>query len=296
MLKKIAIPTSPWFTRSNFSLTRAVGDTISPFSGKHRSQEYDSVYWHGTASLPPMNRTQTVEWQSFLLELTGTRNYFLFTDPDAKAPRGGYDGNTLDSDVRVNSGSQVTSVTLSFSASTITAGTAIFDGLIVGDFFTVSGGLNEENNGTHKITTRTSDTVVVVDSILVTESSTASCKVRQNIKGSTALSLEASSNTATGTILKGDYLAVYDGQTTSTNPVQLVMATENATKTTQSGSPDHYSVAIQPKLRADFSDGDILGFSTLYNRSRFRLMQNVIEWDANHLSMYGISFDFIEVI
>lgn len=268
--------------------------SASPFSGKQRTQEYDSTFWQGQVSLPPMKRSQAAEWQSFFLNLEGNRNYFLFTDPDAKTPRGTYSGGYLFGDARVNSGSQVTSVTLSFSGSTLTAGTAIFDGLVAGDFITVSGAENEDNNGTYKITTKTSDTVVVVDVDFVTESSTASCKVRQNVKGSTALSIEAASGSATGTIKAGDYLAVYDGTSVSDNPIQLVMATEDATVTTNGGR-DHYSIKIQPKLRQDLGTNAV-GFSSSYNKSRFRLAGPITEWDANHNSNYGFTFDFVEVV
>ena len=201
----------------------------SPFSGVQRTQEYDAVHWTGRVSLPPMRRSDAVEWQSFFLDLEGFKNYFLFRDPDCTTPQGTYSGNFFSGETRIDSGSQVSSVTLSFSGGTITAGTAIFDGIVVGDFFTVSGALKEDNNGTFKVITKTSSTVVVVDQALTTESSTASCKVRQNIKGSTALSLEAQTNSATGTIKKGDYLAIYDGADLTSNPIQLVMATEDAT-------------------------------------------------------------------
>lgn len=293
MPKTITIPTTPGFTDSSFSLYRAVAIAASPFSGKQRTQEYDAVFWQGRASLPPMNRAQASNWQAFFLNLEGNKNYFLFGDPDAKAPQGTYSGDYLTGDTRVNSGSQVASVTLSFSNRTITAGSAIFDGLVAGDFITVSGAQNEDNNGTYKITSKTSDTVLVTDVDFVTESSTASCKVRQNVKGSTALSIEASSNSAAGTIKAGDYLAVYDG-TALDNPIQLVMATEDATVTTNAGK-DHYSIKIQPKLRQDLGTNAV-GFSSSYNKSRFRMAVNIAEWDANLASLYGMTFEFTEVV
>jgi len=296
--KLVTMPTTPWFIASNFRLQRAVGMTASPYTGKQRTQEFDRVSWEGDVTLPPMTREQAIEWQVFLLECVGVKNVFNFIDPDGKTPRGTYDGNYLAGEIRMDSGSNVNSVTLSFAASgsTITAGTAIFDGLVAGDFFTVSGADNELNNGTHKITTKTSDTVVAVDSTLAQEANTASCKVRQNIKGSEALSLAASSNTATGTIKKGDYLSLYSGASALSPRVQLVMATADASPTTQSGSPDHYSVPIQPKLRSDLTDTHFVGFSSAYNQSRFRLTDNLTGWSANHLSLYGITLGFAEVI
>jgi hypothetical protein len=293
--KQIDIPTNVGFTNSNFKLVRAVSVAASPFSGKYRTQEYDMVYWTGNVSLPPMRRADAVEWQAFFLDLVGTRNYFLFNDPDSKVPRGTNSGGYLFGEVRVNSGVQVTSVTLSFSGSTITAGTAIFDGLVAGEYITVSGANNEDNNGTFKITTKTSNTVVVVDHNLTTEAGTTACKVRQNVKGSTALTLEASSDSATGTIKKGDYLAIYDGSTTSSNPIQLVMATADVSPQVLSGR-DSYNIPIQPKLRQAITAGTVIGFSSSYNKSKFRLTNPVVEWDANNVSTYGLSFEFIEVI
>lgn len=297
MPRIITMPSAPNFSRSTFTLNRAVSNTVSPFTGATRTQEYDFAGWSSTVSLPPLRRDVAAQWQSFLLNLKGSSNYFLFNDPDAKTPRGTYNTNNLASDIRINSGSQVTSVTLSFSGSTITAGTAIFDGLVAGDFFFVEGATNADNNGTHKIVTKTSDTVVVTGTVLTTESSTASCTVKQNVKGAEALSLDASTNTGTGTILQGDYLAIYDGTSlSSNNPVQLVMVTEDATVTTQSGSPDHFSLQIQPKLRADFTNNYVAGFSSTYNKSRFRLSETPVEWSANNNSVFGISFTCAEVI
>ena len=294
MPKTITIPTTPGFINSSFSLFRAVAMSASPFSGKQRTQEYDSTFWQGQVSLPPMKRSQAALWQSFFLNLEGNKNYFLFGDPDAKTPQGTYNGNYLHGETRVDSGSQVNSVTLTFSGNTITAGSSIFDGLVIGDFITVSGATNEDNNGTHKVTSISSNTALATDADFVTESSTASCKVRQNVKGSTALSLQASSNSATGTIKAGDYLAIYDGTGTGDSPIQLVMATEDATRSTQSGK-DHYSVKIQPKLRQDLG-ANLVGFSSSYNKSQFRLAGPITEWDANHNSNYGFTFEFVEVV
>lgn len=294
MAKTIAIPTTPGFTDSNFSLYRAVAISASPFSGKQRTQEFDAVFWQGRVTLPPMNRAQASNWQSFFLNLEGNKNYFLFGDPDAKSPQGTYNGGYFLGEARLNSGSPVNSVTLSFSGNTITSPSSIFAATVIGDFITVSGATNEANNGTFKITSIASNTNIAVDADLVTESSTASCKVRQNVKGSTGLSLQAHSSSPTGTIKAGDYLALYDGNTVSDNPIQLVMATEDATVTTQSGN-NHYSVRVQPKLRQDLGT-NVVGFSSQTNKSRFRLASPVVEWDANLTSLYGITFEFVEVV
>ena len=289
MAKLIDMPTSPNFVRSNFSLFRTIGMTVSPYTGKTKTQEFDGVFWNAEVSLPPMRRDQAVNWQSFLLNLKGQINHFKFTDPDALTNTGTYSTAFLTSELRTNN----TSVQLSFSGSTITAGSSTFSSTKVGDFIVVTGATNEENNGTHKVTTVTSATVVVVDSDLTTESNTASCKVRSNVKGATGLNLLASTNSATGTIKKGDYLQIQYSASSTSKPAQLVMVTEDATLTTDSGK-DFYGVQIQPKLRSDLATGHYVVFTN--PKGTFRLTTNEVNWNADNISNYGISFSCIEVI
>lgn len=289
MAKLIDMPTSPNFVRSNFSLFRTIGMTVSPYTGKTKTQEFDGVFWNAEVSLPPMRRDQAVNWQSFLLNLKGQINHFKFTDPDALTNTGTYSTAFLTSELRTNN----TSVQLSFSGSTITAGSSTFSSTKVGDFIVVTGATNEENNGTHKVTTVTSATVVVVDSDLTTESNTASCKVQSNVKGATGLNLLASTNSATGTIKKGDYLQIQSSASSTSKPAQLVMVTEDATLTTDSGK-DFYGVQIQPKLRSDLATGHYVVFTN--PKGTFRLTTNEVNWNADNISNYGISFSCIEVI
>ena len=283
------MPTTPNFVTSNFTLVRTVGTTVSPFTGKTKTQEFDGVYWVAEVSLPPMRRSQAVEWQSFLLELNATVNHFKFADPDALTNTGTYTTPHLISQKRVNNAS----VALTFSGSTLTAGASTFANAIVGDFIVVTGAVNEENNGTHKILSKTNaNTIVVTDSAFTSESNTSSCKVRTNVKGATGLSLKASSTSATGTINKGDYLSIQSAANTTGIPAQLVMATQDATFT--DASTDQYSVAIQPKLRSDLALDHYVVFTN--PKGTFRLISNEVSWSADRISNYGISFSCIEVI
>jgi len=284
----ITMPTTPNFVRSNFSLFRAIGQTASPFTGKQLTQEYDAVYWTADVTLPAMNRTQAKEWQSFLLQLKGTTNHFKFADPDALTNTGTFNTTHLLSDKRVDNTNVALTVT---NGNTFTAGASTFGSAVVGDFIHVTGLANEENNGTHKITTKTSATVVVVDSVLTNVSSTSGCKVQQNVKGATGLSLDTTSS-FTGTIKKGDYLGITAGTATTENPVQLVMVVEDATKT--DASPDRYSVQIEPKLRSDLADNKFVIFQN--PKGLFRLQDNTVDWHADRASLYGISFSCIEVV
>lgn len=288
MARLITMPTTPNFVRSNFSLYRAIGQTASPFTGKQLTQEYDAVYWTADVTLPAMNRTQAKEWQSFLLQLKGTTNHFKFADPDALTNTGTFNTTHLLGDKRVNNTNVALEVT---NGNTFEAGANTFGSAVVGDFIHVTGMANEENNGTHKITTKTSATVVVVDSVLTNVSSTSGCKVQQNVKGATGLSLDTTSS-FTGTIKKGDYLGITAGTATTANPVQLVMVVEDATKT--DASPDRYSVQIEPKLRSDLADNKYVIFQN--PKGLFRLQANTVDWDADRASLYGISFSCIEVV
>ena len=288
MARLIPMPTTPNFVRSNFSLYRAIGQTASPFTGKQLTQEYDAVYWTADVTLPAMNRTQAKEWQSFLLQLKGTTNHFKFADPDALTNTGTFNTTHLLGDKRVNNTNVALTVT---NTDTFTAGASTFGSAIVGDFIHVTGMANEENNGTHKITAKNSATEVEVDSVLTNVSSTSGCKVQQNVKGATGLSLDTTSS-FTGTIKKGDYLGITAGTATTANPVQLVMVVEDATLT--DASPDRYSVQIEPKLRSDLADNKFVIFQN--PKGLFRLQANTVDWDADRASLYGISFSCIEVV
>ena len=95
MAKEITMPTTPNFLSSEFSLVRTIGNSISPFTGQQKVQEFDNVFWQAQVTLPPMNRTTAVNWQSFLSRLKGTTNVFQFADPDALPNPGPYDASDL---------------------------------------------------------------------------------------------------------------------------------------------------------------------------------------------------------
>jgi len=282
------MPTTPNFSRSSFSLFRAIGQTASPFTGKQQTQEYDAVYWTADVTLPRMNRTQAKEWQSFLLQLKGTTNHFKFADPDALTNTGTFNTTHLIGENRVANTNVALTVT---NANTFTAGASTFANAIEGDFIHVTGLANEENNGTHKIATKTSATVVVVDSTLTNVSSTNSCKVQMNVKGATGLNL-ITSGSYTGTIKKGDYLGVLGAASATADPVQLVMVVEDAVVT--DASPDQFSVQTEPKLRSTLASGHYVLFQA--PKGKFRLQTNTVDWSADRASLYGMSFSVVEVV
>ena len=85
----ITMPTSPAFTTSDWGIRRVVAVSESPFTGATQVQKYAKAQWYATLSLPPMKRSQAVEWQSFFMQLEGKANTFLLGDPDAKTVMGG---------------------------------------------------------------------------------------------------------------------------------------------------------------------------------------------------------------
>lgn len=297
MGKLVTMPNTPNFVRSNFKLVRTIGTVASPYTGKLRTQEYDGVFWEAVVSLPPMRRNVAKNWQSFLLECNGMVNQFKFADPDALLNQGTYNTDDLKAKNRIN---QTANIELDFSsANTITApnNTTPFANALVGDFISVTGSQYPENNGTHKITAKANSYTVTVQPEntinLITDADRPACTIKSNQKGSTGLNLSSSSNSATGTIKKGDYLQITSSSTAGANPVQYVMVTEDATLNVNAGE-DTYGVKIQPKLRTAITENHLIRFAS--PKGMFRLTTKDVDWDADNISNYGISFSCIEVV
>lgn len=297
MGKLVTMPNTPNFVRSNFKLVRTIGTVASPYTGKLRTQEYDGVFWEATVSLPPMRRDVAKNWQSFLLECNGMVNQFKFADPDALANQGTYNADDLKAKNRIN---QTANIELDFNTNnTIVApsDTTPFANALVGDFISVTGSQYPENNGTHKITAKANSYTLTVQPentiTLIEDLNRTACTIKSNQKGSTGLNLSAYSNSATGTIKKGDYLQITSSSTTGANPVQYVMVTEDATLNVNAGE-DTYGVKIQPKLRTAVTENHLIRFAS--PKGMFRLTTKDVDWDADNISNYGISFSCIEVV
>jgi hypothetical protein len=79
------MPTTPNFIRSEWGIGKAVAQSQSPFTFSTQVHEFTGAKWYSTVSLPPMNRSQASEWQSFFMQLHGSFGTFLMGDPDAIA-------------------------------------------------------------------------------------------------------------------------------------------------------------------------------------------------------------------
>ena len=284
----VTMPNTPNFSKSTFRLNRAIAVASSPFSGKTKTQEFDRVGWEAVVTLPRMNRAQAAEWQAFMARCKGPVNTFKFADPDALTNTGTYSTGHLILDSRVAD----TSITLSFSGNTITSNDSSLGSLVVGDFVHVTGATNDANNGTHKVTTATNATTIVVDTSLTTESNTSGCKVQNNVKGAEGLNMVGSTNSAAGTIKKGDYLSILNATSASADPVQLLMVTEDATDT--SGTPHKFAVRTTPKLRSTPTNATYVLFTS--PKGMFRMVSPEVDWDVDFRSLYAMGFTCSEVI
>jgi len=84
----LTMPTTPNFVKSDWGIQRAVAKSESPFTFGAQVHEFTGAKWYSTVTLPPMNRSQASEWQSFFMQLHGTKGTFLMGDPDASAVQG----------------------------------------------------------------------------------------------------------------------------------------------------------------------------------------------------------------
>ena len=97
----LTLPTDTGVITQNFSLTRAVAVTTSPFTFQTQVHQHQGEFWRTVISLPPMLRANANIWLSFLLQLRGRRGTFKIGDQDAKTITGVATGT-----IRVNGASQ----------------------------------------------------------------------------------------------------------------------------------------------------------------------------------------------
>lgn len=88
----LTVPSSPYYSKSTWSLQRKTALSVSPFSGVQQIYEYDYALWTATLTLPSMKRVDAANWQAFILKLHGRKGTFLLGDPDARLPRGNISG------------------------------------------------------------------------------------------------------------------------------------------------------------------------------------------------------------
>lgn len=86
--------------------------------------------------------------------------------------------------------------------------------------------------------------------------------------------------TMTGTLLAGDYISITSG---SSVRLHKVVQDRNGSGT----------IEIWPSLRESVTDAPL---TLTQAKGRFRLKENVTQWNINEMSTYGITFDCVEVL
>lgn len=102
----INLPATPGIKRFRWMGESVVAVGESPFTLATQVQLHPGARWLAEVTLPPMERADAEEWQTFFLLLEGRYQTFLLGDPLGKTPRGvatgtpkvnggGQTGNTL---------------------------------------------------------------------------------------------------------------------------------------------------------------------------------------------------------
>ena len=91
----LVLPSSPSVATQEWSLSRAVGITESPFTYSQQVSEYLGCRWIAVVTLPPMKRDEAGAWTVFFSQLHGRRGTFLLGDADAKTIQGSATGTML---------------------------------------------------------------------------------------------------------------------------------------------------------------------------------------------------------
>lgn len=99
------------------------------------------------------------------------------------------------------------------------------------------------------------------------------------------LNIDGCSPSVTGYLMPGDYIQLGSGATTRLHKVLTQVNTDASGQAT---------LDIWPDLRSSPADNAAV---TLRNaRGRFRLKENITQWNINEMSTYGITFDCVEAL
>ena len=84
----LAFPTKTGVARVEITATDVVSISESPFTLAQQVVRHAGARWSATISIPPVKRSDSEYWNSFLLRLRGQFGTFLLGDPNAATPRG----------------------------------------------------------------------------------------------------------------------------------------------------------------------------------------------------------------
>ena len=84
----LTFPTQTGVAAVEFTATDVVSVSQSPFTLAQQVVRHAGARWSATISIPPVKRSDSEYWNSFLLRLRGQFGTFLLGDPNAATPRG----------------------------------------------------------------------------------------------------------------------------------------------------------------------------------------------------------------
>ena len=84
----LTFPTQTGVAAVEITATDIVSISESPFTLAQQVVRHAGARWSATISIPPVNRSDSEYWNSFLLRLRGQFGTFLLGDPNAATPRG----------------------------------------------------------------------------------------------------------------------------------------------------------------------------------------------------------------
>lgn len=98
----VTVPTSSCVASVIMTITRVIGNTVSPFTLEDQSFKWPGEAWSMDFNLPNItNKAIAGQWKAFGVALEGTYGRFLMGDPSARTPQGIATGTPL-----VDGGSQ----------------------------------------------------------------------------------------------------------------------------------------------------------------------------------------------
>ena len=84
----LTFPTQTGVAAVEFTATDVVSVSQSPFTFSQQVVRHAGARWSATISIPPVKRSDSEYWNSFLLRLRGQFGTFLLGDPNGATPRG----------------------------------------------------------------------------------------------------------------------------------------------------------------------------------------------------------------
>ena len=84
----LTFPTQTGVAAVEFTATDVVSISQSPFTFSQQVVRHAGARWSATITIPPVKRSDSEYWNSFLLRLRGQFGTFLLGDPNGATPRG----------------------------------------------------------------------------------------------------------------------------------------------------------------------------------------------------------------